>query len=256
MHRDWGRVIVGTRLEKVVVDDFLMVWSHLITRGLRPGDGWMIACKKTAHQAANVLVKRFLQETQAETLCLLDSDADVGYQFLEELRTHEPGWDYDVLQAFYTARGWPPMPVWFDRGPDGRCRRIFVTDPDYTADVILCGNHATLFRREIFIKQMEAQPEIPIDKFDWFWYPRHNKNSEDTAFSSEATQLGFRLGATTHVKAGHISQVTTGWETHLEWLEKNMEKLQDREDLAAPGGQAPQGRVSEKCPPYNGSENE
>jgi hypothetical protein len=235
MGRDWGRIVVGTRLEKNVPDDFFMVWSNLITFGLRPGDGWMIASKKVAHKAANCLVKRFLMETQAETLCLLDSDADVDTQFLEEMRTYEPGKEYDVLQAFYTTRGWPPLPVWFDKAPDGRFRRTFVTDPDYTGDVVLCGNHATLFRREIFVKQMEAQPEIPIGKFDWFWYPRHNKNAEDTAFSVEASSLGFRLGATTHVKTGHISQVTTGWKTMLEWLEKNMDKLQDAEELSADG---------------------
>jgi hypothetical protein len=262
MGKDWGRIVVGTRLEKTVPDDFMLVWSELISFALRPGDGWMIATKKTAHQAANTLVRRFLKETESETLMLIDSDCEIGKDFIESFRSYEPGWEFDVLQAFYVTRGWPPLPVWFDQAPDGRTRRIFVTELDHTAEVILCGNHCTLFRREIFIKQMEAQPEIPLEKFDFFWYPRHNPNGEDTAFSVEARKLGFRLGATTHVTAGHISQINTGWKTHLEWLERNQDKYESVDECLplSPGGrdaacisdQPSMGLVSEDCPPNDG----
>jgi 2-polyprenyl-3-methyl-5-hydroxy-6-metoxy-1,4-benzoquinol methylase len=68
----------------------------------------------------------------------------------------------------------------------------------------------------VFVKLLgEHDPE----HFDWFFYPRNEVASEDGAFSREAEAAGFRLGATTHVKAGHISRLTTGWDTYQEYLQ-------------------------------------
>jgi hypothetical protein len=84
--------------------------------------------------------------------------------------------------------------------------------------VALVGLHAVLIRREVFEKQMAAKPDIPLDYFEFFWYPRHEKISEDAAFSEEVGNLGVKIGATTAVKTGHISRVTTGWQTYQEYL--------------------------------------
>lgn len=221
MRRSWGRVIVGTRLEKQVADRFLPVWSLLITKGLRNGDGWMIETGKVAHKAANALVRRFLL-SDADSLFLLDSDADIGPNFLSEFRDWEPGKEYDALQAFYCQRGWPPASVWFKRSGGGQfMRKLLVAGQhdDITEDVALVGTHCALFRREIFETMCNSHPEVPIERFDWFYYPRHNPDGEDTALSLEAGELGYRLGATTHVKAGHISSVVTGWETYQDYIQ-------------------------------------
>jgi hypothetical protein len=224
MAKNWGRIVMGTRLEKQVEAEFLPVWSLLVTKGLRSGDGWMIETGKVAHKAANALVRRFLQ-TQADTLFMLDSDANIGSSFLHEFRDYEAGWDYDALQAFYVRRGWPPEAIWFKR-KGTEYMRCMVLQEDAVDDVALVGTHCALFRREIFERMLAERPDVPVEDFDWFHYPRHNRNLEDTALSMEAEQLGFRLGATTHVKAGHISRMTTGWETYMDYLDMSGQREQ------------------------------
>lgn len=212
---NWGRICVGTRLEKQVDSRFFKCWTDLVMRGLRKGDGVIVVDDKVAHAASNEMVRRFLKTNQ-ETLFMLDSDADIGPNFLNEFRDFEGGWEYDLLQAFYCRRGWPPDAIWFKKSFHGDMFIRAVYGEDVTEDVAIIGTHAALIRREVFERLLgDRDPE----SFDWFYYPRHEKASEDGAFSNEAAAAGFRLGATTHVKAGHISRVTTGWETYQEYLQ-------------------------------------
>lgn len=213
---EWGRIAVGTRLEKVVENRFVRAWSELITRGLRRGDGFLIAADLPAHKASNELVRRFLR-TDCDSLLMLDSDADVGPGFVSEMRDLEAGHAFDVLQAFYVRRGWPPEAIWFQLHGDDYVNCL-VTADNITVDVAGIGTHAVLIRRGVF--DAMARGHDP-ETFEWFWYPRGEKMSEDLAFSQAARAAGFRLGATTAVKAGHISRVTTGWETYQEYIAIN-----------------------------------
>jgi hypothetical protein len=96
--------------------------------------------------------------------------------------------------------------------------QCLVTADNVTTRVAAIGTHAVLIRRSVFEGLLgDNDPAM----FEWFWYPRGEKQSEDVAFSLEARRAGFRLGATTCVKAGHISRVTTGWETYQEYLRLN-----------------------------------
>lgn len=228
--RDWGRIAVGTRLEKMVENRFVAVWSNLISRGLRKGDGYLIAADLPAHKASNELVRRFLK-TDCDSLMLLDSDADVGVGFVSELRDLEPGHAFDVLQAFYVRRGWPPEAIWFQKHGEDYVNCL-VTANNITVEVAGIGTHAVLIRREVFVGMVgRADPET----FEWFWYPRGEKMSEDIAFSKGARAAGFRLGATTAVKAGHISRVTTGWETYQEYIAINGTEASAIQDALANG---------------------
>lgn len=212
---DWGKICVGTRLEKNVDSRFVKCWTDLVMRGLRKGDSVLVIDDRVAHVAANELARAFLQ-TGCDTLFMLDSDADIGPNFLTEFRDYQPGWQYDLLQAFYCRRGWPPDAIWFKESVLGDMFIRAVYGEDVTEDVAIIGTHAVLIRREVFTRLLgEDDPKT----HDWFFYPRGEKASEDGAFSKEARAAGFRLGATTHVKAGHISRVTTGWETYQEYLQ-------------------------------------
>lgn len=223
--KNWGKILVGTRLEKQVESAFLPVWSVLITKGLRKGDAWAIIRDRIAHRAANDLVRKLLK-SDCDTLFTVDSDADFAPNFLNEFRDYEPGWQYDALQAFYTRRGWPPEAIWITPTDDGRWLNNIVVNPDAHSPVGVVGTHSALFRREIFERMLAEEPNIPVEKFDWFYYPRHQVETEDSMLSMEATKLGFKLGATTHVKSGHISKVTIGWETHQEWLKMNWKNIE------------------------------
>lgn len=180
-------------------------------------DAFGLVKDRVAHQAANGAARMFLN-SDYETIAYIDSDASMGYDLIEDMRNLEEGKEYDALQAFYPRRGWPPEAIWFQKTVLGDVQQCVVWEDDYTTEVALIGLHATLIRREVFEAMLDEKPEIGLKHFDFFFYPRHEKQSEDSAFSLEATRLGFRLGATTVIKTGHISRVVTGWETYQEFL--------------------------------------
>ena len=217
MNKPWGTIAVGTRMEKVVDSLFVERWGHLISKGLRKGDAWMVVRDRPAHTGANELVRRFLRSGQ-DTLLMLDSDADFEVDLLNRLRDFEPGWAFDALQAFHTRRGWPPEAIWFKQQGE-RLMQCAVTD-ETTEEVGMVGTHCALIRRQVFERIYQVYGEgIAMEDFQWFCYPRHQKMSDEATLSKEARKLGFRLGATTTVKVDHISRVSTGWQSHQEWLE-------------------------------------
>lgn len=212
----WGKILVSTRLEKMVSAKFFQVWEKILQRGLRPGDGALSTRGMVAHKAQNEIVRRFLTETDCDSLLTLDSDADVPPEFIEQFRSHAEGYAYDILQAFYIRRGWPPRAIWMKRNALGEMAEWFVTDPDKTEEVDLAGTHACLIRRSVFERMLgDGDPKT----FEWFYYPRHSGESEDGAFSHEAQKLGFRIGATSAVRAGHISEITIDWNTYQDYLD-------------------------------------
>lgn len=216
--KPWGTICAGTRLEKLVASDFLITWSRLIKKGMRKGDAFCFEHGKMAHAAGNSLVRQFLA-SPCDTLFILDSDADIDQDFLNRFRDFEMGWQYDALQAFHVRRGWPPEPIWFTEDEQGNKLQCMVLS-EGTSDVAMIGTHCALFRREIFERiYAEFGKGIEMENFDWFCYPRHKPQSDEVQISTEARQLGFRLGATTAVKAGHLSQLITGWDTYQEYLE-------------------------------------
>jgi hypothetical protein len=218
MKKDWGKVCVITRLEKMVDNQFVQVWTNLILRGLQPTDNVVLVKDRVAHQAANDAVRGFLK-TDCDSAFFLDSDADVGFSYLEELRNLEDGWEYDIFQGFYVRRGWPPEAIWFKETELGDLMQCLVWKDNFTEETAMAGLHNTLIRREVFEKMREAEPDIDLIDFNWFYYPRHGWKSEDGVFSRDARQMGFRIGSTTKVKAGHLSRVTTGWQSYQEHLQ-------------------------------------
>lgn len=211
--RSWGKVILGTRLEKVVDSHFFEVWMKLVYN--RCADGFMSARGRPAHQNANKLVRMFL-ETDADSLLFIDSDAVIYPETIREMINLEEGQEFDILQAFYVRRGWPPEAIWFKRGSDGTMFRAMITD-EMTGEVDAVGLHCTLVRREVFTRMLgDKDPKT----FDWFYYPLGLDNGgEDVEFSENAQKLGFRMGATTKVKTGHLSVVVSGWDTYQEYLD-------------------------------------
>lgn len=215
MPTSWGKIFVSTRLEKQVSPRFFQVWTELLQRGLRPGDAVFSVRGMVAHKAQNAIVRQFLQ-SDCDTLLTLDSDAMVEADFLERFRTYEPGMAYDVLQAFYPRRGWPPRAIWMKRNALGQMTEYFVTDPEQLDDVDTVGTHACLFRRKVFETMLGDNDPAT---FDWFYYPRHSMTSEDSAFSLEAKAAGFRLGATAAIRAGHLFEGVTDWNAYQEYID-------------------------------------
>lgn len=233
--RDWGRVFVATRLEKQVYSKFFLVWMKLQQHGLRPGDAAFVVRGLVAHKALNKIVRAFL-ESDCDTLFSLDSDADIGPEFLETFRTFEPGQEYDILQAFYARRGWPPEAIWLKKDALGNLSKCHVFEgpngEPVTSNVDVAGTHACLIRREVFETLLGDNDP---DTFEWFYYERGSEASEDAVFSRDAIEAGFEIGATTAVKAGHIHDITTGWQAYQEYIYANgiPQALDKRSRLAA-----------------------
>lgn len=214
MAEGWGKVIVGTRLEKQVSSRFFITWTGLITKGLGPGDGVLTVRGKPAHKAANFLIQRFLL-SKADSLLFMDSDCDCSEDIITQFRQYEPGWEYDMLQAFYTRRGWPPTPIWLRFDALGRMVETYVTDPDQIDDVAVAGTHCCIVRRRVF--EAILGDEDPA-RFEWFSYKRHADDSDEVSLSEDARRLGFKVGATTAIRVGHLSEVSTGWETYQDYM--------------------------------------
>lgn len=214
MQRTWGKILVSTRLEKMVSARFFQVWTALLQNGLRKGDGAVSISGHVAHKAQNECVRQLLRGNW-DTLLSLDSDADVTPDFLTQFREYEAGQEYDILQAFYVRRGWPPRAIWLKRNSLGQMMEYFIRNPDCVSDVDIAGTHACLIRRAVFESMLgDADPAT----FEWFWYPRHCETSEDGAFSEAAAAAGFRIGATTAVRAGHICEIVTSWDTYQDYI--------------------------------------
>lgn len=212
-NKGWGKILVAARLEKMIESDFFRSWTMLLTNGMRKGDRFEISQNFTAQTAANELVRVFL-DSDADSIFFLDSDAMVHQKFLEELRSFEPGFEFDVLQGFYTRRGWPPEAIWFKRDEYGKLHPCIVPE-DVTEEVAFAGLHCTLIKRHVFEKLAEGHDP---KTYNWFWYPRETSETEDVAFSYDAIKAGFRVGATTHVKAYHITHLPIGWEAYQDYL--------------------------------------
>lgn len=212
----WGRIMIGTRLEKTVLAEFVECWSQLLTIGIRKGDAFSIVSGKPAHWAANDLVRRFLA-SDCETLFFVDSDAQIDGRTLHALRDLEEGWPFDVLSGFYVRRGWPPEAIWMSKQSDGLYKNNAVLR-EVTLPVDAVGLHNVLVRRRVF---------ETLKGPDWFYYPKRDEGStrpqmsEDVAWSEDVLKAGFSIGSTSCVKTGHYSTIATGWETHHEWLRLN-----------------------------------
>ena len=259
--RDWGRILVVTRLEKMVDAQFVAEWSHLISIGMRDGRAEIVEAlreikdvaviddprvdrsaiiesivdKALSHNQTDgfIVVKdrvahqafndavRVFLQTDFDTLFTIDSDWSGGPGYLEELRNLEDGYEFDIFQGFYTRRGWPPEAIWFVETELGDTQQAMVWKDNHTEPTAMVGFHNALIRREVFETMLEQNPEIDVKDFNWAYYPRHGWQSEDGTFCDYARRLGFKIGSTTKVKCGHISRVVVGWETYQEYLQNS-----------------------------------
>ena len=220
----WGKVFIALRYQPQ-----LPAWTcesliGLVQFGMRQGDRRSYVYSKTMHKAANTLAREFL-ESDCDSMCFIDSDAVFGTGALEELRSDPEGAEYDVLQAFTVKRGWPPEPMFLTEQPqqpgsNEKLRGLHLVtnlplDPDFIYQVDAVSLHFTLIRRSVFERLLE--PEGARYTY-WFEYSRDN--GEDVTFSQNARRAGAKLGMTTRLKVGHVSEMVTGWDTMVDWYDR------------------------------------
>jgi SAM-dependent methyltransferase len=75
--------------------------------------------------------------------------------------------------------------------------------------------HFTLIRRWVFEKLLEPQGA----RFT-FWFEYSRDNGEDVTFSTNARRVGARMGMTTRLKVGHVSDMVTGWDSMVDYYDR------------------------------------
>lgn len=227
--KDWGKIFIGTRYQPQCPAWFAESLVGLVQFGLRPGDMRDCVHSKTMHKGGNLLVRKFLQ-SDCDSILFLDSDAVFGSGALSELRDDPDGQEFDVLQAFTVKRGWPPEPMFLVEQPDqpksvAKRKGVYYSteiplDDDGVYPLpganyrIAVSLHFTLIRRELLERMLD--PDGPEHTY-WFEYNRDN--GEDLNFSIKANALGARLGMSTKLKVGHVSEVVGGWDTMVSYYE-------------------------------------
>lgn len=224
MSKDWGKIMLARRYEPFSPSDASECYASLVQWGLRPGDVREAEYNKTMHWASNSLARKLLK-SDCDSICFIDSDAVFGSQALEELRSDPEGWDYDVLQAFTTKRGYPPEPMYFIefaeplRSAEALARGTHFTtqlplDPDYIYPAGAVSLHFTLIRRWIFEKLLE-----PLGPERTYWFEYKQDQGEDMTFSVNARKVGAKMGMTTRLKVGHGGYMVTGWASMIEYYD-------------------------------------
>jgi len=223
---DWGKVYVATRYQPYLPAQTCESLIGLAVSGMRAGDGRDCVHSKIMHKAANILVRRFL-ESECDTLCFIDSDAVFGAGALEELRSDVEGQEYDILQAFTVKRGWPPEPMYLVAMPDqpqsieAQRGRFMLSqlplDGDYIYPVDAVSLHFCMIRRWVFEALLaEDGPDYT------YWFEFEKDMGEDVTFCQRAQGVGARLGMSTRLKIGHVSDIVTGWDTMVDYYDRKL----------------------------------
>ena len=203
-------------LEEIMFSGFFTNWLEV--EQYRLGSDFVVTTTGSfTWIARNGLVKRFLNETDAEYLLFLDSDncAPTGFDFIKRLISHKKdivaGW-YKVKKTrqptVYTFDHWNEMeetPYWKQRGKDD-------IPEDENAPECQCGKHhaqtiekvdatgagCLLIHRSVF----ERMPE------PWFGHFKGG-GTEDMWFAWECRKLGIEWYVDWAVHSAHLGLFAT-----------------------------------------------
>ena len=210
--RDWGKIAIGTRMNDRCDPLFFNSWSHLIAGGLRKGDTVLdAAVELPQHVAATVMAILFLQ-SDADTLCTIDTDMIFKQNVLEQLRSDEVGQHYDILSALSVTRRKPFYPIVLRRNKDaanGAPAYLCAFDAinGGVAEVDTVGTGFTLIRRSVFD---DMQSKLAIDR--WYFQFGDEGLGEDTRFCQDAQKLGKKIAVHTGVCIGHRGPISFVWD--------------------------------------------
>ncbi len=220
----WGKVAVGVRTATGPEPEFFICYQQLLT-SLRQGDGALRpAVNMPAHWAADSLVRAFLNQTDADTLFMLDDDMTFSADVLTRLRDHEEGQQYHMLSAFATRRQYPPRPITMRRlryqPPEPMSLQgvhyahVLEYPPGYQVfEADMTGLACTLIRRSVF--------ESMIGEWGPAWtqyFPMVSQQSDDAQFCVNVKAKGLRIGVCLDVPIGHIGKQVFGQPQLENWL--------------------------------------
>lgn len=177
-----------------------------------------------AHKAANNIARTFLDETDLETLLLIDDDMIFEADTLEKIRKNRKTWEYDIVSAYATTRAIPPKPIimrLLDEQPgfpfhlQGEMYEHTYEFPWFeVVPVDSTGLAFTLIRRKV----LEAMIRDKIGlQFTYFFEYERGLETEDISFCRKARIAGFSLAVDTNAQIKHIGQIALGHEEFASW---------------------------------------
>jgi hypothetical protein len=208
----WGKIAIGTRLNDRCDPLFFNCWSHLISGGLRLGDIVLDAgIELPQHFAANVLAAHFLV-SDAETLCMVDTDMIFNSDTLDKLRDDPIGQNYAILSALSVTRRAPyyPIVLRYKKDANGGAGAYVSANDSITGAVVpvdTVGTGFTLIRRAVFTAMAE---HLDIAG-KWFFDFGPCGLGEDTNFCQRAAGLGFGIAVHTGITIGHRGPISFVW---------------------------------------------
>lgn len=219
----WGSVAMAARVYKYPEPHFMASWTRTMAGGMRRGDKALdVIWGFPGHIAANHYARGFLG-TRCNSLLLIDDDMTFDGGALEQLRSNEANWGYDIVMGFCTHKTVPPHAVVMQLhdeqpGPPlslmgeryGALRNI----PNNTViDVDAVGLAFTLIKRHVLEQMVGEFGTIYTSWFDW----GQHSVGEDVVFSQRCRERGFRMAVDTSVKIGHVGDYIFGWSAFNEW---------------------------------------
>ncbi len=204
----WKSIALGTRMNDRCDPLFFNSWSHLIAGGLCAGDTVLDAAVELPQHFAATVMTLFFLRSDADTLCMIDSDMVFKPDTLARLRDDPAGQEYDILSALSVTRRKPFYPIVLRQKADGSAYegRSDLIDGS-VASVDSVGTGFTLIRRSVFDKM---KSELGIDK--WYFQFGDGGLGEDTRFCQDAKKLGLKIGVHTGVGIGHRGPLTFVWD--------------------------------------------
>jgi len=234
---EFGKICIAIPYERFVYGEFTDDILALASSGLREGDAGLRLRGLPTHRARNVLVRAFLrtckqmEEEGKEpfgALCFIDSDQRFEPDTLERLRSNVGNDGYDIVQAWYCTKYWPPLAIMMRKshedpadfeGIEGWSWSWMHSGRDWEwGELVECdgiGGGFTLIRRQVLEGLINS--EAGLEKTCFFAY--RNDSSEDLFFCKHVREKGFRIAVDTRVTIGHIRHAYTGQAQYKQWRE-------------------------------------
>lgn len=221
----FGSVAIGVRVGHTPEPDFFVSWTALITGNVRNGDTILAPeCYQPAHWASTKLARAFLRSGR-DTLLMIDDDMLFPPTALEDMRSNEKNWQYDIVSCFATHKVWPPKPIIMrlmnekdvskpDRLKGDHFELVHNFEDGEVIPVDATGLAFTLIRREVFIAMLH--PDYGLD-YTWPFSYGSGWESDDIPFSRRCRELGFKMAVDTGTKIQHIGRRSLGYEQFAAW---------------------------------------
>lgn len=176
----------------------------------------------------NVIVKNFLDDTNAEWLLMIDSDEQLFVPVFDKLiatadAVERPFVAALVFAAFYEGADLRPVPVIYRNTPDRGLQPWDDYEPDSVVDIDAAGTGCLLIHRRVFEKMREEALENQGTDWCWFqdgaiagrWF------SEDLLFCRRVSALGFPMVAHTGAVIPHKKTFWLDDSHHTYWRNVN-----------------------------------